>query len=258
MKKKILTQTYIESTNELSCIKMYQEKEETVYYRDKYKKKYIMIDLDKMEQYQSISHATMAKVAYLASYCDYNNRLMLTERTCMRKSNLSTVLNISKRSCCEIKHELIDLNMLQISSTGEMFLSDDLFYRGKRDCNKMKVNVEALRSTYLNSTPRSMKNLGRIIFLAPYINKTHNVICNNPNETDYNFLHHLTIKEICEILKYNYDGNNSGRLISDFLALMFEYKGETQPVCFIDYSHKKGNQKMISINPNFISAGQIF
>lgn len=258
MKKKILTQTYIESTSKFSCIKMYQEKEELVYFRDKYRQKYIMVDLDKIEKYQSISHATMAKIAYLASYCDYNNRLMLTERTCMRKSNLATVLNISKRSCCEFKHELIDLDMLQISSTGEMFLSDDIFYRGKRECNKMKINVETLRSVYLNSTPRSMKNLGRIIFLAPCINKTHNVICNNPNETDYDFIHPLTIKEICEIINYNYDGSNSGRLISGFSTLMFEYKGEVQPACFIDYSHMRGSQKMIVVNPNLISAGQIF
>lgn len=256
MQKKVITQTYVESVDTTALVKVYHKKEEIIHYRDKYKQKYIMIDLDKMQKYQSISYATMARIAYLASFCDYNNRLMLTERTCMRKNNLSTVLNLSERAERVFKRELLDLNILRISSTGEMFLSDDLFYRGKRKCNKARINVESLRSAYLNVTQRSHKYLGIIIFLAFYINKTHNIICWNTKEVDVDLISPFTIKEICEITKYATCGGHSGRLTSIISTLMFEYKGEIQPVCFIDYiSTSKGSQKMIKINPNLISTG---
>lgn len=249
----------MEAVDDVSSVKVYQKKEETIHYRDKYKQKYIMINLDEIQKYQSISYATMARIAYLASFCDYNNRLMLTERTCMRKNNLSTVLNLSERAERVFKRELLDLNILRISSTGEMFLSDDLFYRGKRRCNKARINVESLRSVYLNATQRSHKYLGIIMFLALYINKTHNIICHNTEEVDCDLISPLTMKEICEITNYAAGEGHSGRLTSIISALMFEYKGEIQPVCFIDYvSTNKGSQKMIKINPNLISAGYHF
>ena len=257
MKKNILTQIYIESTNEFSSIKMYQEKEETVYYRDKYKQKYIMIDLDGIQKYQSISPATIAKIVHLASYCDYNNRLMLTKQTCMHKNNLQTVLNISERKYRDVNKELTTSNILRYSSTGEIFLANDLFYRGKRVCNKLKINIDALRSAYFNTTPRSQKYLGRVILLAPYINKTHNVICWNTEEVDENLIRPLTMTEICELLKFSFRDGDFRIMINGLTMLMFEYKGENQPVCFIDNQSKR-NKKMLRINPNIISAGHIF
>lgn len=257
MKKKVKTQTYLETENESLSVKLYQEKEETVYYRDKYKQKYIMVDLDNIQNYQSVSPATMARIAHLASYCDYNNRLMLTKQSCMHKNNLQTILNISLRTYREVSKELTTLNVLRFLPTGEIFIADDLFYRGKRNCNKLKINIDALRSAYFNATPRSQKYLGRIIALAPYINKTHNIVCWNTEETDEELIHPLSFTEICEILKFSLRHGDFRVMIDGLTTLMFEYKGETHPVCVLD-NKVNGKRKMLKINPLIISAGNVF
>lgn len=92
---------------------------------------YILIKVKMIPQDDEITAANLGRLVYLSTYCDYHNRLMLTERTVMRKSNLPEVLNLSKKQERDFRREMIQAGYLQ-ESNGEFYINDRFLYRGER------------------------------------------------------------------------------------------------------------------------------
>lgn len=132
---------------------------------------------------------TVTKLIMLCSYLNYDNSFMLTQRTPMRKSDVQSVLKVSRSTAYNFYKEVAPKYINDVN--GQLFLSDNtIFIKGKINNPNYKhyqqFYVDSVRRLY-NSTPnKHHAQLGYIFKLLPYINIEFNILCHNPFEEQIN------------------------------------------------------------------------
>ena len=220
---------------------------------------YILIKVKMIPQDDEITAANLGRLVYLSTYCDYHNRLMLTERTVMRKSNLPEVLNLSKKQERDFRREMIQAGYLQ-ESNGEFYINDRFLYRGERQertyNQKMKMFINTVRNIYKSLKPRNHKYFGLIVQLVPYVNRRYNIICRKEDveEIELEKIHALTITDICRIT--NYDVNNYNNLLGILVGLLFDVNGYQQSACsLVSYFGNGVSKYRFYFNPRLLFIG---
>lgn len=236
--------------------KMRRDKEQEIAYRRVQTDvlgKFVLLRIQKIPT--NISAATLGRLTMLATFINYDNKLMLTERTPMRKKDFPNVLNLSERAAKSFIAEIKDKYLIKKSDG--LYLSKE-YYKGenqkfKRDA-KTKVFIDTVQSMYYHMKPSKHKFFGMIIQLVPYINTEYNILCSNPNEKDIDYIKPLKITELCQIL--NYDIAQTGKLIDNITGLLFEVDGFEQSLCSITQFNNSGRTNYrIFVNPRIIYNG---
>ena len=215
--------------------------------------KFVLLRIQKIPT--NISAATLGRLTMLATFINYNNKLMLTEQTALRKKDFPKILNLSERATkafiAEIKGKYL------IEKSDGLYLNK-IYYRGenkkfKRDA-KTKLFIKTIQSLYYHMKPSKHKFFGMIIQLVPYINTEYNILCSNPDEKNIDNIKSLKITEICGLL--NYDKSQTGKFIDHITELMFESDDYEQSLCSITQFNNSGkNNYRIFINPRIIYNG---
>lgn len=119
---------------------------------------------------------------------------------------------------------------LKVLTDNELLIEDDIGFRvdssvsirgklekGRDIDNHTRVFDEGLRNLYNGCSPEQHKQLYYLFKLLPLINLKFNAICYNPEEEIPNKVNPLTIKQICEYVKYN--KSNSSKFEMDMYRL---------------------------------------
>jgi hypothetical protein len=103
---------------------------------------------------------------------------------------------------------------------------------------------EGIREIYEKAKPREHRRLALLMELLPYINFSHNIVCNNPNEKDIDKVDPFNLTEVMELAKYT----NLTKFKRDLLNLTVNEE------LVIKITETK-NGKFIYVNPRIFYKG---
>lgn len=207
------------------------------------------------ENFEGLSPETVTRLIFLNTYLPFDdNRLMKTQRTQMKKSDLPEILNVSKST---VKRFWQEVNGKYIVETDEglLFTNNDIFRNGKLQKRKygtyQKFYINAIRKLY-KSTDKH-KHLGYIFQMLPYINFEYNIICKNPEETTLKKIEHMTLAEFCDAI--HFDISHINRLLKIYKDLTFAVNDKQERFCAFVYDGLHRNKAKIFVNPHILYCG---
>lgn len=216
------------------------------------------------ESFSDISPQSAARLIFLATFGNYKGDLINSRGVCIKYSDLSGLLKLSKSEVSMFAKEVCQKRYLVINEKREIKLNTDVFFKGTLK-NKAKSKedfyqrfyIKHIQRLYYKTTPSKHKNLGYIYKLLPFINIQNNIICDNPFEEDIDKVHMMTLKEFCEMIDYDY--SNVNRLLRVYKDILFDVKYGSEVhkerfVSFVFDGLDKSKAKII-INPHIIYGG---
>ena len=89
---------------------------------------------------QSMNPATVGRLAYLSTYLEQDTQLLLYEDRPMLKSDLQTILNVSRPTANKFYNECIAAGVLEDHGKDGLYLIGNLFFKGKTS-NKERTKL---------------------------------------------------------------------------------------------------------------------
>lgn len=206
------------------------------------------------ELFPEMQSQTLSRLLYLSTYINYDGILMKNKDCCITKGNMNELLKLSTQTFYDFYNEMISLGFIKELETGKLLINDDYFFKGKIenvhfDKCLIRLSHGNVRYLYENVKPSKHKQLGYVYKLIPYINKKYNTLCENPLETDINFVKPLSktedIAKIC-----NFAPKNHKRLYEGICEVQID----NQPVIKV-YQEYLTKKMMIFANPKVYYGG---
>lgn len=214
--------------------------------------------ISSVEQFEGLTPETVTRLIYLSTYMlRYNsNKLMLTERTPMRRKDLISVLGVSDSSARRFWRE-VSPDYIKEDSSGLIFTNADIFKRGKLnkhiDNPYLKMYINGVRKLYKSANGEYHKQLGYLFKLLPFINIEYNILCTNPLETDIEKIKPISISDFCNLI--GYDVSNISRLLNIYRKVRFDVEGKQERFCSLVYDGIDRYSAKIIINPHILYSG---
>lgn len=205
---------------------------------------------------QSMNPATVGRLAYLSTYLEQDTQLLLYEDRPMLKSDLQTILNVSRPTANKFYNECIAAGVLEDHGKDGLYLISNLFFKGKTS-NKERTKLFRVttQQLYKRLPQKNHELFGYIIQLVPWINFEWNIVCENPEETNKNSIEPMSFRDICK--KLGYDPEHPGRLKEALTKPVFVWEHCKQPLCgFFSMNDQDGRKSMMVINPHILFAGK--
>lgn len=210
------------------------------------------------EQFDGIAPETVTRLIYLNTFVGYdNNRLMLTERTPMKRKDLSSVLGLSKATISRFWKEVYSAYIIE-KDGGLIFSNSDVFVRGRISSRKdhilyQKVYIDGVRKLYESTDKNNHRQLGYLFKLLPFINIEYNLLCYNPLETELDKVELVSLADFCSLI--DYDITHLSRLLSVYKSAHFDVNGHRERFCAIIYDGLDRSNAKICINPHILYSG---
>ena len=210
----------------------------------------------------SLKEGTYARLAYLATYLDFDQRLAKTRKASMSKKDAEKVLGLSRAEFYRFWGEVTDAKCIKEDEDGTLRLPKKLFIKGRITSKSYqagfaKVFVRQMRKLYKAVPAKSHRYLGAVFQMLPYISVKFNILCWNPLETDIDKVEPMTLTDFCVL---------TGRSKSDVTKLRREYQkvkftmedGITRWFCAFVRSTVGGQteREIIVINPRVVFMGE--
>ena len=195
---------------------------------------------------QSMNPATVGRLAYLSTYLEQDTQLLLYEDRPMLKSDLQTILNVSRPTANKFYNECIAAGVLEDHGKDGLYLISNLFFKGKTS-NKERTKLFRVttQQLYKRLPQKNHELFGYIIQLVPWINFEWNIVCENPEETNKNSIEPMSFRDICKKLK------------EALTKPVFVWEHCKQPLCgFFSMNDQDGRKSMMVINPHILFAGK--
>lgn len=181
-----------------------------------------------------IEKANISRLIYLATYIDYNNReenllVRYSENnkvTPLNRNEIRSLLKLSERTFINFLNDMKSNDLIFICED-KFYINPDYFTKGKSklEGDYTRIFINTTKLLFENCSARQHKQLSYVYQLIPYMNHELNVICNNPNESDFTKLDKLGLKNICEILGISLTKSGMSRFESDLLKFKIEVGG---------------------------------
>lgn len=205
-----------------------------------------------------INPATVGRLAYLSTYMEYGNQLLMRSKNRpMLKSDLPDVLLISRDTANKFYNESKNAGLIEDHGSEGLYMNEVFFRDQTTDKNQIRLYRKTIQQLYKRTLPKYIKNFGYVVQLVSYINKEWNIISHNPLEKDSNKVQIMTMKELCEVIDYDY--SHISRLNEALFGLVFDWNGRKQALCAsIEFTTEEGKQKGLIVNPHLVFAGTDF
>jgi hypothetical protein len=162
--------------------------------------------------------------------------------------NLPEVLGLSEREARNTKNALIENELIFINEDKTISVNPKYAIKGGTGRKELRGSVrameEGIREIYEKAKPREHRRLALLMELLPYINFSHNIVCNNPNEKDIDKVDPFNLTEVMELAKYT----NLTKFKRDLLNLTVNEE------LVIKITETK-NGKFIYVNPRIFYKG---
>lgn len=206
-----------------------------------------------------LSAITLSRLIYLITYVNYDNKIMRTQKTPMKKEDIPKILNVSQSTATRFLKEVIP-KYITFDEKDNLILSNDFCIRGKLDKKQFvkyqQLYVEGIRNLY-NSTDRgAQKALGYLMLLLPYINVEYNIACNQDciYETEIENIELISISDFCNLI--NYDVTHVNELVYALNRICITHRGRKERICSIVYDGINNLNANICINPHIFYIGK--
>ncbi len=210
------------------------------------------------EDFDDLLPQTVTRLIYLNTYTHFgDNKLMLTERTLMKRKDLAKILGVSKAVVTKF-WQAVSPKYIQEQDDGLIFTNTDIFIkrklsqRGKYNPYQ-KFYINGIRTLYKATNISNHKHLGYIFKMLPFINLEYNVLCKNPMEKDLDKIELLSLVEFCNIIGYNISQLN--RLLNIYNSIKFNVNGKQENFCAFTYDGLDRKKSRIFVNPHILYNG---
>lgn len=202
--------------------------------------------------FEKLKPANVTRLIYLSTFLSFgSNILMKTERSAMRYDELPMILNCSNKTVKRFWDE-VSPQYITLTDDGLMLTNDVIFLRDKlkdRSSYFQKIYKDCVRKLF--ETAINLNSIGYIFQMLAYVNIEFNVLCRNPEESELQNIHPITIDQFCELIGYN--ANQKSRIVNTYKKIRFNVNGrEERLIAFVD-----GGQRIV-INPRVIYSGADF
>lgn len=211
------------------------------------------------ERFDGVSAETVTRLIFLNTFMNYdNNKLMLSERTAMKRKDLPDILKVSKATVSRFWKEVSPKYITECND-GLMFSNKDTFKRGKLPKGQysayQKIYVDGIRKLYNNVEIKHHKQLGYFFKLLPFINVEYNLLC-YPECTFYTDIEDIELISVSDFCKWiGYDVKHLNDLINTYQSIFFDVGGKAEHFCTLIYDGIKRTGAKICINPHIIYNG---
>lgn len=205
-----------------------------------------------------VSPQTATRLIMLCTYLNYSNQFMRTNKTPMAKSDIQTILKLSKTAVNKFWNEVRDKYIID-RNNGLYINNNANIFRNKIPKNNQylqyqKIYINTVRALYKVTHPRKHKQLGYIFKLLPYINLEYNIFCTDAFEQELNQIKPLSMTDFCKLI--NCDIGQASRLQKDLKSLTFDYQGNQERLLsYVDDGNNTPHSKKIFVNPHIIYNG---
>lgn len=212
------------------------------------------------EDFADLLPQTVTRLIYLNTFIDYDtNRLMLSQRTPMRRADLVEVLGISKAAVSQF-WKTTSPKYIKETEDGLMFTNRNVFVKRKLQKNTynpmMKFYINGIRTLYRSTDISNHKHLGYVFKMLPFVNTEYNILCHNPDESDLHSIRSLSFGEFCESI--GFDVSHLDRLLKIYKNLRFDVNGEQERFAAFTYDGFNKGDMQIFVNPRIMYNGSDF
>lgn len=203
----------------------------------------------------SLDVATLSRLTYLATYMNYDNKLMFGNNFPILKKHLPKVLNVSTNTASCLFNTCKDCGLLIDEKKNGIYLSD-WCHKGKiKTSSRVKIYKNTFRAIYEYVPISKQKYIGHVLKLIPYLNQEWNVPCENISKTDFSQIHPYDTKQMRQIMECS-DGNTASRVRKTLSSIIIDVGGVKQ-YAFVFQSVKTSTGRITTlfVNPNAIYSG---
>ncbi|MGP4077295.1 hypothetical protein [Halobacillus sp. K22] len=211
------------------------------------------------ERFPSLTQSDLARLMFIGTYVSYDDSeafryglLKHPNGVKIGKKSLEELLGMSRSKYSGFYKKLLNEGILAETDEG-LEINPAVFYRGehvkaiKGEMRYTRLFRQTVRDLYELYNGRSIKKLGVIYSVLPYVNFNFNVLAENPSEVKADEVKPLTIEELAEKLGYEDEKKLTQTLRS------IKYDG--QPIFgFVEISEDRRRNKIV-VNPRVIYAG---
>ena len=192
-----------------------------------------------------------ARLIFLSTYVGYDSDQLFAgyKNKQMKKTDLPKILEVS-RDTAERFWKQVSPEYLTEDPEGYLHVNKEWICRGRLKEYKQYQQFydSAIRKLYRTATSGSLKKIGYIFSMLPWISRQWNVLAANPYEEDLEAVQPLSISEFCMIT--GLDPSNIQRTLKQFRNIRFQTdRGQERFCSVID------NGAEIVINPNVLYVG---
>lgn len=198
-----------------------------------------------------LTQSDLARLMFIGTFTDYEGVLRHSNGVPFNTVSLRKLVGIHQTKFDELYDKLTDVHILR-EDNGLIYMSNEVFQRGKIQkgeyVDRMRIYRATMRELYEKyGKGRSVKQLGLIYSMIPFMHRNLNIICYNPLET-----HDDSIRPIC----------------LDKLAVLLGYKDATtlkralravevnkQPVFAFVEDVNDSRKRRVIVNPRVVFAG---
>lgn len=196
----------------------------------------------------------LTKLVYLHSCGRFkDNTLMRSERQPMTVDDLPQILNTSAETVRKFLKNVVP-KYLTIDDDKVIHSNDNYFIKGRLKNNTwIKVYQSGIKSLYQSNAKTAQKQIGYIFMLLPYLNIEYNVLCHNPDETDFEKIQPMTATEFCHNI--GYDTTQYKRLINAYGRIIINVNGKMEKFCSFLIENTDLSKAKIIVNPEVLYSG---
>lgn len=207
------------------------------------------------EQYPDFNQADLASLMFVGVHVSFGtNHLTHPNGKKIDKKALKGLLGMSRNKFTQFYRKLISNEILTETETG-LVMNANMFFRGfEQDIPKSAAELQhtrmyrqTIKDLYGMFDQRSMKKLGLIYAVLPYVNYRVNIVCNNPTNNNEDELNAMTIGELADTLGYE----DTTKLAKN----LKEIKHNGQSVFKLVEDDNDSRSKYVIVNPNVVYAG---
>ncbi|MGL5767042.1 MAG: hypothetical protein ACRCX8_15515 [Sarcina sp.] len=214
----------------------------------------------------NISRASIARLMYLATFIDYNNREenLLVKRAC--KNTLTPITKLDLKSMCRVSDKSFTNFMSEMKEVGilyevegKFYLSNDYFAKGKSDFKNTeytRIFIDTTRTIYENCKVSQHKYLSYVFKLIPYLHYELNILCENPEEENFFKIRKLSFQRICELLNISTDSSNMSKVKRELVRFNVKIANvEYYLFSYVRVMNGFGMKDFFAVNPSVIWSG---
>ncbi|GGJ49640.1 hypothetical protein [Virgibacillus salexigens] len=207
------------------------------------------------DRFPQLTQSDLARLMFIGTYLSWQtNHLVYDNGRPINKKALGELLGMSRNKYSEFYRKLIYNEIIYEQKSG-LVMNATVFYRGTDkkasiDAKKMQYTRlfrKTIRELYAMFSGRSIKKLGVLYAVLPYINFNYNIVCNNPQEVQEAKVKPMAVSELADKLGYS----DAKKLI----PVLREIRYEGKPVFGFFETDGDARKKKIVVNTSVVYAG---
>ena len=206
----------------------------------------------------NILPASLTRLIFLSTFLSFNGWLVTDENQSIDKGLCREILNLSDDTFLNFWNEMIRENIFTYKNN-RIYLNKNIFIKGDLNGNAkaMRLNCETVRYLYNHCQSISgHKNLSYIFKIIPWVNRSWNIVCWNPEEKERRFIEYMKLGDFAE--KVGYSRSHAKKLADALKKVKFrshgEYRDKRAFLYIVDDSFKP-DEWLIVFNPLVFYAG---